>query len=50
MSAKKLGRLAGLVLALAVVFGGVAGLSGHPSQGLDAGAAVQTTNGVLDWE
>ncbi|MEU8815267.1 hypothetical protein [Actinoplanes sp. NPDC048796] len=48
MFAKRLGRVAGLVLALAVVFGGVAGLSGHPSS-VGAGA-VQTTNGVLEWD
>ncbi|SNY52011.1 hypothetical protein SAMN05421748_112209 [Paractinoplanes atraurantiacus] len=48
MSARKLGRFAGLVLALAVVFGGVAGLSGHPSA--VGSGAVQTTNNVIDWE
>ncbi|MEV4345472.1 hypothetical protein AB0J83_13430 [Actinoplanes sp. NPDC049596] len=48
MSAKKLGRLAGLVLALAVAFGGVAGLSGHPSA--VGSGAVANTNAVVDWE
>lgn len=48
MSARKLGRLAGLVLAIAVAFGGVAGLSGHPSA--VATGASPTSNLVVDWE
>ena len=48
MSARKLGRFAGLVLALAVVFGGVAGLSGHPST-LSAGASP-TITGIVEWD
>ncbi|WP_430780430.1 hypothetical protein [Actinoplanes sp. G11-F43] len=47
MSAKKLSRLAGLVLALAVVFGGTAVEAGATES---SDAAVFNTNIVLDWE
>ena len=48
MSAKRLGRLAGLVLALAAVFGGVAGLGGHPSD-VSTGAVYQSNN-IIEWD
>ena len=49
MHRRKLGRLAGLVFALAVAFGGVAGHGGwHPSTA--SSEAVYTTNGIVDWE
>ena len=49
MHRRKLGRLAGLVFALAVAFGGVASAHGWYPSTAGSGAA-QTTNSVIDWE
>ena len=49
MHRRKLGRLAGLVFALAVAFGGVAGVNGWYPSTAGSGAA-HTTNSVVDWE
>ncbi|WP_250001412.1 hypothetical protein [Actinoplanes sp. M2I2] len=46
MFGRKLGRFAGLVFALVVAFGGIAGLDAHPSES----GAVQTTNGIVEWD
>ena len=46
MFGKKLGRFTGLVLALVMAFGGVAGLSAHPSES----GAVPYTTSVIDWD
>lgn len=48
MSARKLSRIAGLVLALAVVFGGAAVEAGA-TVSTDASAVLSTTI-VLDWD
>jgi hypothetical protein len=58
MSARKLGRFAGLVFALAVVFGAVGAVSAERANaGHSAGVAVQSasptsqnTNLVVDWD
>ena len=47
MFAKKLGRVAGLVLALAVVFGGVGIAAGHAN---DSAGAVQFSTLVNEWD
>lgn len=47
MSERKLSRLAGLVLALAVVFGGAA-VAGAP-ESTDAAVPVSTTV-IIDWD
>ncbi|WP_250028671.1 hypothetical protein [Paractinoplanes maris] len=46
MFGRKLGRFAGLVFALVVAFGGIAGLAAHPSES----GAVQNTTSVIDWD
>jgi hypothetical protein len=52
MSTRKLGRLAGLVFALAVILGGVAAANvdtGAADQG-DNNTAVEVSTQILDWE
>jgi hypothetical protein len=47
MFRKKLGRLAGLVLAVAVAFGGVAGVAGdHPTTSAGAPASAS----IIEWD
>ena len=48
MFARKLGRFAGLVLVLAVVFGGV-GVASHEHSD-EARSAVQYSNLTIEWE
>jgi hypothetical protein len=58
MSARKLGRFAGLVFVLAVVFGGLGAVSverAHAGNAAsvaaqDASLASQSTNLVIDWD
>ena len=47
MSARRLGRLAGLVLALAVVFGGVGDAAGNPGE---SNNAIQVSTLVAEWD
>jgi hypothetical protein len=47
MFAKKLGRVAGLVLALAVVFGGVGLAAGHAHE---SKSAVQLSTLINEWD
>jgi hypothetical protein len=47
MFAKKLGRVAGLVLALAVIFGGVGAAVGGADE---SNTAVQVSTLILDWD
>ncbi|WP_433374301.1 hypothetical protein ACQPZX_03655 [Actinoplanes sp. CA-142083] len=47
MSARKLGRLAGLVLALAVVFGGVGVAAANAGEGT---SAIQVSTLVAEWD
>jgi hypothetical protein len=49
MSARKLGRLAGLVFVLAVVFGGVGATAGADRSGAPT-AAVQMSSLQIDWD
>ena len=47
MFRRKLGRFAGLVLAVAVAFGGVAGFAGgHPTTSAGAPASA----GIIEWD
>jgi len=48
MFAKKLGRIAGLVLALAVVFGGVGVAAGAADE--HSSNAVQVSTLIMDWD
>jgi hypothetical protein len=52
MFAKKLGRVAGLVLALAVVFGGVGIAAGHAheSKSHESKSAVQYSTLINEWD
>ena len=58
MSARKLGRFAGLVFVLAVVFGAVGAVSvEHAHVGnaasvaaQNAGLTSQSTNGIVEWD
>lgn len=57
MSARKLGRFAGLVFVLAVVFGGVSAVSASASEGDSMAAAhtnhsgpAQSSSLGLDWD
>jgi len=47
MFAKKLGRIAGLVLALAVIFGGVGAAAGGADESTNA---VQYSTLIMDWD
>jgi hypothetical protein len=51
MSARKLGRLAGLVFVLAAVFGGIGAASAaqHETGGVSAVSAVQMANLEIIW-
>lgn len=49
MSAKKLGRLAGLVFVFAVMFGGAASV-GTPHVSSVSESAVASTDGIVDWD
>ncbi len=46
MSARKLGRLAGLVFVLAAVFGGV---GFQQAASVSASSSAPVTNGIIDW-
>jgi hypothetical protein len=46
MSARKLGRLAGLVFVLAAILGGVSAQQHHEGA---QGAAIQATTEIIDW-
>ncbi|GID26394.1 hypothetical protein [Paractinoplanes brasiliensis] len=47
MFGRKLGRYAGLVFAVVVAIGGIAGFSGaHPSES----GAVNSTNIIIEWD
>jgi hypothetical protein len=53
MFAKKLGRVAGLVLALAVVFGGVGMAAGHANESTGhatESSAVQFSTLINEWD
>jgi len=55
MFAKKLGRVAGLVLALAVVFGGVGMAAGHADESTaghanESSSAVEFSTLVVEWD
>lgn len=49
MSARKLGRLAGLVFVLVAVLGGTGSAAFGAQNGTGGDSAVQVTEGVIDW-
>ena len=51
MSARKLGRLAGLVFVLVALAGGVAAASGeHGSAGADSAHVISAFQGDMNWD